>query len=75
MSRFTSADMVKGRQANQPAAPASAGGERKHKVAVPVGGQVTIRRASNGVVVSVMDSNYRESQQIVAEKASDLQIE
>lgn len=75
MSRFTSSDMVKGRQANQPAAPAQPSGERKHKVTVPVGGQVTIRRASNGVVATVTGADYRDQAQIVAERASDLQIE
>ena len=44
-------------------------------VRVPVGGQVTIRKAPNGVVATVTGADWRDQGQVLAESASDLKIE
>lgn len=76
MARYSSSDMTKPRTtagqapAQPPKAPAG-----QQTVRVPVGGQVTIRKATNGVIATVTDANWRDKGQVLAADASDLKIE
>lgn len=76
MARYSSSDMTKPRMSvgQAPAQPpkAPAGQQTVH---VPQGGQVTIRKATNGVVATVTDANWRSQGEVLAESASDLCIE
>ncbi|MFA5702900.1 MAG: hypothetical protein WC982_05205 [Advenella sp.] len=78
MARFSAQDMLKpktdqGSRSSTPPQPAATKGPQA--VQVPKGGQVTIRKVSNGVVATVTDSNWRNTQEVIASKASDLKIE
>lgn len=82
MPRFTAQDMLKpkgtaGRPAVQASAPANTARAPSgpQVVKVPQGGQVTIRKATNGVIATVTDSDWGDKGQIVAQSASDLKIE
>lgn len=76
MARYTSSDMTKPRvnadQAHAQAPKAPAG---QQTVRVPPGGQVTIRKATNGVIATVTGADWRDQGQVLAENASDLKIE
>lgn len=76
MPRYTAQDMLKPKtgQAAQPTkAPTPPSGPQTVKV--PVGGEVRIRKATNGVIATVTDSNWRTQGEILAQDASDLKIE
>ena len=76
MARYTSSGMTKPRTsagqapAQPPKAPAG-----QQTVRVPPGGQVTIRKATNGVIATVTGADWRDQGQVLAESASDLKIE
>lgn len=76
MARYTSSDMTKPRTgAGQAPAQAPKAPAGQQTVRVPPGGQVTIRKATNGVVAQVTDANWRSQGEVLAESASDLRLE
>ena len=76
MARYTSSDMTKPRTtagqapATPPKAPAG-----QQTVRVPPGGQVTIRKATNGVIATVTGADWRDQGQVLAGDGSVLKIE
>jgi len=76
MAHYTSSDMTKPRtSAGQAPAQAPQEPARQQNVRVPPGGQVTIRKATNGVIATVTGADWRDQGQVLAESASDLKIE
>lgn len=70
---YTAADM--GLRPAVPAAPpAPTKADGRTAITIPPGGQVTLRRASNGVIATVVDANWRDREQVVAASVSDLDI-
>lgn len=73
MSRFTSSQMSSARKKGQPQASATA--SPKVTVRVPPGGEASMRRINNGVVVTTRDANWNRGEEVFVSDPSQLNIE
>ena len=73
MARFTAKQMMQPRKKGQPAAPAPA--TPKVTVRVPPGGEASMRRINNGMVVTTRDANWNRGDEVFVADPSQLNLE